>query len=112
MFLQKKKILQLAKGFRGRAKNCVHLAIRRVEKALQYATRDRAQKKREMRSLWITRINAGAREHGVSVPLLDKFYPWVGVVPLATVQDEGISNKAGGNQFLPTPMNSPSHAAL
>mmetsp|Transcript_32137 Transcript_32137/g.91168 ORF Transcript_32137/g.91168 Transcript_32137/m.91168 type:complete len:111 (-) Transcript_32137:323-655(-) len=65
MFLQKDKILKLAKGFRGRAKNCIRIAAPRVIKALQYATRDRHNKKREMRSLWITRINAGAREHGL-----------------------------------------------
>eukprot|EP00951_Prasinocladus_malaysianus_P046256 scaffold633483_cov41-Prasinocladus_malaysianus.AAC.1 len=59
MFVDKKKILQLAKGFRGRAKNCIRIAKPRVEKALQYATRDRRNKKRDMRSLWITRINAG-----------------------------------------------------
>jgi large subunit ribosomal protein L20 len=66
MFLDKAKILKLAKGFRGRSKNCIRIAAPRVTKALQYATRDRKQKKREMRSLWITRINAGTREHGVS----------------------------------------------
>lgn len=68
MFLSKDKILRLAKGFRGRAKNCIRLATPRVTKALQYQTRDRRQKKRDMRSLWITRINAGAREHGVRQP--------------------------------------------
>ena len=65
MWIQKEKILKLAKGFRGRAKDCIRIAAPRVAKAMQYATRDRQQKKREMRSLWITRINAGAREHGV-----------------------------------------------
>mmetsp|Transcript_10637 Transcript_10637/g.19274 ORF Transcript_10637/g.19274 Transcript_10637/m.19274 type:complete len:111 (-) Transcript_10637:131-463(-) len=65
MFLDKAKILKLAKGFRGRSKNCIRIAAPRVTKALQYATRDRKQKKREMRSLWITRINAGTREHGL-----------------------------------------------
>uniref|UniRef100_A0A061S929 50S ribosomal protein L20 n=1 Tax=Tetraselmis sp. GSL018 TaxID=582737 RepID=A0A061S929_9CHLO len=65
MFLKKAKILKLAKGFRGRAKNCIRIAFPRVQKALQYATRDRKLKKRDMRSLWITRINAGAREHGL-----------------------------------------------
>eukprot|EP00803_Ostreobium_quekettii_P000685 evm.model.scf_314EXC.10 EVM.evm.TU.scf_314EXC.10 scf_314EXC:45785-46568(+) len=66
MPLNKKKILQLAKGFRGRAKNCHRTARDRVEKGLQYAYRDRRQKKREFRSLWIQRVNAGAREHGIS----------------------------------------------
>ena len=60
------KILKLAKGCRGRAKNCVRIARERVEKALQYQYRDRRQKKRDMRSLWIEQINAGTRHHGVS----------------------------------------------
>ena len=60
-----KKILAWAKGFRGRAKNCISIARERVEKALQYSYRDRKNKKRDFRGLWIQRINAGAREHGV-----------------------------------------------
>lgn len=60
-----KKILAWATGFRGRAKNCIAIARERVEKGLQYAYRDRRAKKRDFRSLWIQRINAGAREHGV-----------------------------------------------
>ncbi len=60
-----KKILKLAKGFRGRSKNCYRIAIERVEKSLQYAYRDRKTRKRDFRSLWIQRINAGVREHGM-----------------------------------------------
>nr|POE97008.1 50s ribosomal protein l20 [Quercus suber] len=63
--MQKDRILKLAKGFRGRAKNCIRIARERVEKALQYSYRDRRNKKRDMRSLWIQRINAGTRQHGV-----------------------------------------------
>ncbi|KAF7144166.1 hypothetical protein RHSIM_Rhsim05G0148000 [Rhododendron simsii] len=63
--MNKKEILKLAKGFRGRAKNCIRIARERVEKALQYSYRDRRNKKRDMRSLWIERINAGTRLHGV-----------------------------------------------
>ncbi|KAJ8443019.1 hypothetical protein Cgig2_028242 [Carnegiea gigantea] len=63
--MNKKKIFKLAKGFRGRAKNCIRIARERVEKALQYSYRDRRNKKRDMRSLWIERINAGTRQHGV-----------------------------------------------
>jgi large subunit ribosomal protein L20 len=59
-----KKILKLAKGYRGRAKNCYRIAIQRVEKALQYAYRDRRTKKRDFRALWIQRINAAVRQHG------------------------------------------------
>ena len=60
-----KKILKLAKGYRGRAKSCIRVAIERVEKGLQYAYRDRRNKKRDFRGLWIQRINAATREHGM-----------------------------------------------
>ncbi len=60
-----KKILKLAKGYRGRAKNCYRVAIEKVEKALQYAYRDRRVRKRDFRSLWIQRINAAVREYGL-----------------------------------------------
>lgn len=63
--MNNQKIFQLAKGFRGRSKNCIRVARERVEKALQYAYRDRRTKKRDMRGLWIQRINAGTRQHGV-----------------------------------------------
>jgi large subunit ribosomal protein L20 len=61
-----KKILAMAKGYRGRAKNCYRVAIEKVEKALRYQYRDRRNKKRDFRSLWIMRINAGCRELGLS----------------------------------------------
>ena len=61
-----KKVLKMAKGYRGRAKNCFRVAIERVEKGLQYAYRDRRNRKREFRRLWITRINAAARQHGLT----------------------------------------------
>lgn len=61
-----KKVLALAKGYRGRSKNCYRLALQRVEKALRYAYRDRRNRKRDFRALWIQRINAGAREHGLT----------------------------------------------
>ncbi len=60
-----KKILKMAKGYRGRAKNCFRIAIQRVEKALQYAYRDRKVRKRDFRRLWIQRINAAVREQGM-----------------------------------------------
>ncbi len=60
-----KKILKLAKGYRGRAKNCFRIAIEKVEKALSYAYRDRRVKKRDFRALWIQRINAAVREYGL-----------------------------------------------
>ena len=61
-----KKIIKQAKGYRGRNKNVFRAAIERVEKGLQYAYRDRRVRKRSFRSLWIQRINAGAREHGLT----------------------------------------------
>lgn len=61
-----KKIVDQAKGYRGRSKNVFRAAIERVEKALQYAYRDRRNRKRSFRGLWIQRINAGAREHGLT----------------------------------------------
>jgi large subunit ribosomal protein L20 len=60
-----KKILKLAKGYRGRAHSSYRIAIEKVEKGLQYAYRDRRNKKRSFRGLWIQRINAGARAHGL-----------------------------------------------
>jgi large subunit ribosomal protein L20 len=62
---KRRKILTLAKGYRGRSKNCFRSAIERVEKGLQYAYRDRRNRKRDFRGLWIQRINAAAREHGL-----------------------------------------------
>jgi large subunit ribosomal protein L20 len=61
-----KKILKLAKGYRGRGSTAYRVAIERVEKALRYAYRDRRNRKRDFRALWIQRINAGAREHGLT----------------------------------------------
>jgi large subunit ribosomal protein L20 len=63
---KRKRILKLAKGFFGRKKNVWTVAKNAIEKGLVYAYRDRKQKKREFRSIWIARINAGARLHGMS----------------------------------------------
>ena len=60
-----KKILKLAKGYRGRANNCYRVAIEKVEKALRYAYRDRKARKGDFRRLWVARINAAVREHGM-----------------------------------------------
>jgi len=61
-----KKVLEQAKGYRGRRKNVYRVAIQAITKAGQYAYRDRRQKKRQFRALWIARINAAARECGLS----------------------------------------------
>ncbi|MDI9857778.1 MULTISPECIES: 50S ribosomal protein L20 [Bacteroidota] len=63
---RRKKVLKLAKGFYGRGKNVWTVAKNKIEKGLQYAYRDRKVKKRDFRSLWIQRINAAARQEGLS----------------------------------------------
>jgi len=63
---RRKKLLKQAKGYFGRRKNVHTVAKNAVEKGLTYAYRDRRQKKRNFRKLWVTRINAGARLHGMS----------------------------------------------
>lgn len=63
---RRKKILKLAKGYFGARRNVWTVAKNAVEKGLNYAYRDRKNKKREFRALWIQRINAGARAHGLS----------------------------------------------
>ncbi len=67
---RRKKVMKLAKGYFGRRKNVWTVAKNAVEKGLVYAFRDRRQKKRDFRALWIQRINAGARLHGVSYSAL------------------------------------------
>lgn len=61
-----KKVLKKAKGFYGRRKNTIRTAKAAVDRSMQYATRDRRAKKRSFRSLWVQRINAAAREHGLT----------------------------------------------
>lgn len=61
-----KKILDLAKGYRGRNSSCYRIALEKVEHGLQYAYRDRRNRKRDFRRLWIVRINAAARLSGLS----------------------------------------------
>ncbi len=63
---RRKKVMKQAKGYFGRRKNVWTVAKNAVEKAMLYAYRDRRNKKRNFRALWITRINAGARMHGMS----------------------------------------------
>jgi large subunit ribosomal protein L20 len=61
-----RKVLKAAKGYYGRRKNTIRIAKQAVEKALQYGYRDRKRKKRTFRALWIQRINAAVREHGMT----------------------------------------------
>jgi large subunit ribosomal protein L20 len=60
------KVMKLAKGYRGRGSKCFRIALEKVEKALRYAYRDRRNKKRDFRGLWIQRINAGVRQYGLT----------------------------------------------
>jgi len=61
-----KKVIKAAKGFRGRRKNTIRAASQAVDKSMQYATRDRRAKKRNFRALWVQRVNAAARENGLT----------------------------------------------
>src|SRR5437660_5774977 len=61
-----KKVLEQSKGYVGRSSTNYRIALERLEKALRYAYRDRRNKKREFRGLWIQRINAAVREHGIT----------------------------------------------
>tara|TARA_B100001123_G_scaffold245222_1_gene274137 strand:+ start:837 stop:1190 length:354 start_codon:yes stop_codon:yes gene_type:complete len=61
-----KKVLKRAKGYYGRRKNVFRVAVQAVERGMQYAYRDRRNRKRDFRGLWIQRINAGARMHGLT----------------------------------------------
>lgn len=65
MKVKHKKIIKLAKGFRGRSKNCYSIAANRVEKSLHHARVGRKQKKRNMRKQWIQQVNAGVQQHGL-----------------------------------------------
>ena len=61
-----KKVIKAAKGYYGRRKNTIRVAKQAVEKAMQYAYRDRKNRKRSFRALWIQRLNAAVREHGLT----------------------------------------------
>ncbi len=63
---RRNRVLKLAKGFRGRRKNCYKRANQAVERALDYSTRDRRRRRRDFRALWIARINASARMNGTT----------------------------------------------
>ena len=77
---RRKKILKAAKGYWGRRKNVWTVAKNAVEKGWQYSYRDRKAKKRDFRSLWIQRINAGVREHGLS------YSQFMGAVKTANIE--------------------------
>jgi len=76
---RRNRVLKLAKGFRGRRKNCYKRANQAVERALDYSTRDRRRRRRDFRSLWIARINAAARLNGTTYSRLAAALRKVGV---------------------------------
>lgn len=80
-----KKIIGMASGYRGRSSTCYRIALQRVEKALQYAYRDRRCRKRDMRALWIQRINAATRLSGMAYS--DFIY---GLGKLGATQETGL----------------------
>jgi large subunit ribosomal protein L20 len=77
---RRNRVLKLAKGFRGRRKNCYRRANQAVERALNYSTRDRRRRRREFRALWIVRINAAARINGTTYSRLVAGMKKAGVV--------------------------------
>ena len=77
---RRNRILKLAKGFRGRRKNCYKRANQAVERALNYSTRDRRRRRREFRALWIVRVNAAARLNGTTYSKLIAGMKKVGVL--------------------------------
>ena len=98
-----KKILTLAKGYRGRRKNVYRIAKQAVMKAGQYAYRDRRQRKRQFRALWIARINAAARINGLSYSKLINGLTKAGVeVNRKMLADLAVNDLAAFNQLVET----------
>ena len=98
-----KKLLAKAKGYRGRRKNVYRIAKQAVMKAGQYAYRDRRQKKRQFRTLWIARINAAARLNGVSYSRLIAGLTKNGVaIDRKILADLAISDPAGFTKLVET----------
>ncbi len=90
-----KKVIARAKGYRGRRKNVYRVATQAVTRAAQYAYRDRRQRKRQFRSLWIVRINAAARECGLSYSrMMDGLKKASVAVDRKVLADLAVSDKA------------------
>jgi large subunit ribosomal protein L20 len=91
-----KKVLALAKGYRGRNNNTFKMALQRVEKGLQYAYRDRRNRKRDFRALWIQRINAAARAEGLTYGRLMHGLKSAGVeIDRKVLADVAVHDQAG-----------------
>ena len=96
-----KKVLDMAKGFRGRRKNVYRVAKQAVMKAGQYAYRDRRQKKRQFRALWIARINAAAREQGMSYSVFMNGLKKASIqIDRKVLSDIAVFDKAAFAQFV------------
>lgn len=96
-----KKVLARAKGFRGRRNNVFRIANEAVMRAGQYAYRDRRRKKRDFRSLWITRINAAAREYGLSYSVFMNGLKKAAVeVDRKVLADIAVMDKAAFGKFV------------
>ncbi len=96
-----KKVLQKAKGFRGRRKNVFRIANEAVMRAGQYAYRDRRNRKRTFRSLWIARINAAAREHGLTYSVFMSGLKKASiVVDRKVLADIAVMDKPAFSQFV------------
>lgn len=96
-----KKVLALAKGYRGRRKNVYRVAKQAVMKAGQYAYRDRRQRKRQFRALWIIRINAAARECGLSYSKFMNGLKRAAIeVDRKVLADLAVFDKAAFSQFV------------
>ena len=96
-----KKILDKAKGYRGRRKNVYRIAKEAVMKAGQYAYRDRRQRKRQFRTLWIARINAAAREQGLSYSVFMNGLKKAAIeIDRKVLSDMAIFDKAGFTQLI------------
>lgn len=95
-----KKVLEMAKGYRGRSSTTYKAALQRVEKALQYAYRDRRNRKRDFRALWIQRINAAARERGLTYGRLIHGLQQAGIeVDRKMLADIAVRDPAGFTQI-------------
>ena len=96
-----KKVIARAKGFRGRRNNVFRIANEAVMRAGQYAYRDRRNKKRDFRSLWITRINAAVREHGLSYSVfMDGLKKAAIVVDRKVLADIAVMDKPAFTKFV------------
>ena len=96
-----KKVIDQAKGYRGRRKNVYRIAKEAVMKAGQYAYRDRRQKKRQFRSLWIIRINAAAREMGMSYSVFMAGLKKAGIeVDRNVLADLAVNDKPAFGKFV------------